>query len=491
MNPRHLVAALAATLLSQTPALAQSESRLPGFQLERLELNPSGVGSLLVGTGAMAPAGQLRVSVLAHHEQAPLTFSHSELGGSVVIKSRLTTHALATWSATNNLELGVHLPFIVRQDTGSLSHLGLAAPSSSGLSTPYFHARLGVLRQDTHRPMDLALELGAGLPVGSEGALARDSGFRFAPKVMVGRAFDGLRVGAEAGVLLQPSVVLSRSPSNVRDEVGSELRFGVSLATTNRGLRGELALRGARPLVRSPSSMELLGGGRYALANGMELFALGGLGLGSNPGTPQFRAIAGFSFDGNLKRPASHEDSAAQPPAAPAIARLVPGDADRDAVPDSIDNCPHEPGPVANRGCPGAPQRVVIQERELVILDKVYFEFNKHHIQAVSYPLLDQVASVLQQHPEFERISIQGHTDSVGNDAYNARLSQARASAVRQYLEARGVATARLEAHGFGEAQPARPNTTDSNRSINRRVEFHILSIKQAQAPAHEKVSLR
>jgi outer membrane protein OmpA-like peptidoglycan-associated protein len=499
MNLRHTMATLAATLLGSTPALAQSENRLPGFQLERLELNPSGAGSLLVGTGAMAPAGQLRVSLLAQHEQAPLTFSHSEQGHSVVIKSRLTSYALATWSATSFLELGLQVPFILRQETGSLGHLQLTAPSSSGLSTPSFHARLGLLEQGEHSPLDVALELGTGLPLGSDAALARNSSFRFTPKVMVGREFGVLRAGVEAGAQLQPSVVLSRDASNVRDEVGSELRMVASLSTTNEGLRGEVAVRGALPLVRSPASMEVLGGGRYALANGWEVFALGGMGFGSNPGTPQFRAMAGIAFGGNLKRQDSRKDctrdgSCVTPvsaPAVPRVATVIPQDRDGDKVLDRFDNCPLKPGPVENQGCPGAPQRVRISEHQLVILDKVYFEFNKHAIQPVSYPLLDQVAQVLQEHPEFETVSIEGHTDNVGSDTHNERLSWNRAKAVRQYLMGKGVDGTRLVAQGFGEARPLRPNVTDGNRSINRRVEFNILTLRRAQDTSGTRVSFR
>ena len=95
--------------------------------------------------------------------------------------------------------------------------------------------------------MDLAVELGVGLPVGSADALARDNTFRFSPKVMVGRRFGFLRAGVEAGALVRPTVALI-SDQNVQDEVGTEVRLGAVLATTGSGLRGELNVRGAVPL---------------------------------------------------------------------------------------------------------------------------------------------------------------------------------------------------------------------------------------------------
>jgi OOP family OmpA-OmpF porin len=73
---------------------------------------------------------------------------------------------------------------------------------------------------------------------------------------------------------------------------------------------------------------------------------------------------------------------------------------------------------------------------------------------------------------------IEGHTDSVGNDDYNLKLSQRRADAVRQYLLDKGVAGARLEAKGFGESQPVADNKTVEGRAQNRRVILRRTDVK-------------
>ncbi len=500
MNPHRAMATLAAALLATSPALAQSPSQLPGFQLERLDLNPSAAGSLVVGTGELAPRGQLRVSLLAHHEHLPLTFYRSGSARSAVIENRLTTHVLAAWSATDRLELGFQLPVIVRQKTADLGNVGISAPSSSGLSTPYLHGRLGLLAQRAGNPMDLAVELGTGLPLGSGEALARSNGFRFTPKVMVGRTWGLLRTGAEAGLLLQPTVVLSPEAREVQDEIGNELRFGASVSTTNKGLRGEVAVRGALPLVRSPASLEALAGLRYPMASGLEVFAMGGMGIGTNPGTPQFRALAGISFGGDVRRQSpmalcSQEGTCEAPekkPAIPAASVVVrDNDMDHDGVTNHFDNCPSRPGPVENQGCPGARQQVVITQKQLVLLDKIYFEFNRAVIQPKSFSLLDQVAAIFQEHPEIELVSIDGHTDSVGSAAYNDKLSRDRADAVRQYLVRQGVSSARLATRGFGFNKPAFSNTTPDGRDANRRVEFNIVSLTSSDATEGVQLSHR
>jgi outer membrane protein OmpA-like peptidoglycan-associated protein len=86
-------------------------------------------------------------------------------------------------------------------------------------------------------------------------------------------------------------------------------------------------------------------------------------------------------------------------------------------------------------------------------------------------------------HPGAGVIRVEGHTDDRGRDDYNLDLSQRRAEAVKAYLIGKGVPPERLEAKGFGETQPLKPNTTQRNRAANRRVEFVIVGV-----PAQERV---
>ncbi|RMG19397.1 MAG: hypothetical protein D6729_05340 [Deltaproteobacteria bacterium] len=148
-------------------------------------------------------------------------------------------------------------------------------------------------------------------------------------------------------------------------------------------------------------------------------------------------------------------------------------DSDGDGIVDRLDNCPNEPGVKENFGCKKK-QLVVIRKDKLEILEKVYFASGKAKIRRRSYPLLDNVARVLKEHPEIEKVIIEGHTDSRGSDAYNKRLSQRRADAVRAYLIRKGIDPARLEAIGYGEERPVASNETKEGRERNRRVEFRI-----------------
>jgi outer membrane protein OmpA-like peptidoglycan-associated protein len=180
-------------------------------------------------------------------------------------------------------------------------------------------------------------------------------------------------------------------------------------------------------------------------------------------------------------------------------------DRDADGITDTADACPDEPGPENTQGCPdrdsdrvpdsrdkcpdvpadpridprrsdGCPARVIVTKNAIQILDKIYFDTNKTTIKKVSFTLLDEIAKVINDNPDIKLIEVSGHTDSVGNDASNMKLSQGRAEAVVKHLVEIGkVDASRLTAKGYGETKPIDTNDTDAGRAMNRRVEFNIL----------------
>lgn len=113
-------------------------------------------------------------------------------------------------------------------------------------------------------------------------------------------------------------------------------------------------------------------------------------------------------------------------------------------------------------------------KQEVFILKNMFFATNKTRILPTSEEELNGLHQYLERHPEI-RIKIVGHTDNVGKDEANQKLSEGRANAVMKELIKRGIAPERLEAEGRGETEPIDTNDTEEGRQNNRRVEIHIL----------------
>jgi len=108
-----------------------------------------------------------------------------------------------------------------------------------------------------------------------------------------------------------------------------------------------------------------------------------------------------------------------------------------------------------------------------IVLRNVFFETGSAALLPSSSAELDRLAALLSEVPTL-KIQINGHTDNVGDDASNQRLSEARAKAVYEYLIAKNIAVERLKFKGFGESQPVETNDTPEGRGRNRRTEFVV-----------------
>lgn len=163
-------------------------------------------------------------------------------------------------------------------------------------------------------------------------------------------------------------------------------------------------------------------------------------------------------------------------------------DNDKDGITDALDRCPNvaetRNGYQDDDGCPDArpkkkpkPGKVKVTKTRIEILEKVFFKTGKATILTKSYALLREVAAVVKQHPKITKLRVEGHTDSRGKGAYNRRLSQSRAEAVRDFLIHEGVSVERLVAKGWGEDNPIASNKRGRGRAKNRRVEFVIMEV--------------
>lgn len=140
----------------------------------------------------------------------------------------------------------------------------------------------------------------------------------------------------------------------------------------------------------------------------------------------------------------------------------APLDSDGDGVYDNVDQCPD------------TPKGATVDKRGCWVLTGVTFDTSKWEIKSRYYSRLNSVVAILQKNPSL-RLEIEGHTDNRGAADYNLRLSENRAKAVMDYLIARGIASNRLSARGYGFSKPAASNATAAGRAQNRRVELRPL----------------
>jgi outer membrane protein OmpA-like peptidoglycan-associated protein len=159
-------------------------------------------------------------------------------------------------------------------------------------------------------------------------------------------------------------------------------------------------------------------------------------------------------------------------------------DNDHDQIPDVVDKCPNEPetynGFEDEDGCPDKGS-VIIQDNNIVILDKIKFATNSAQILPESNRILDAVATTINHHPEFMLMEIAGHADERATDQYNLRLTQDRVNSVMAALVQRGVAKEKLRSKGYGEYCPEDPGHNETAWEKNRRVEFKI--VKTSDGP--------
>ncbi|HIP53013.1 MAG TPA: OmpA family protein [Chromatiales bacterium] len=191
------------------------------------------------------------------------------------------------------------------------------------------------------------------------------------------------------------------------------------------------------------------------------------------PDTPKGAPVDenGCPLDSDGDGVADYMDKCPDTPAGAAVnAEGCPADSDGDGVPDYMDKCPGtKPGAkVDASGCE------VIGN---VVIDSVQadFDFDSAKLKPSMTAALDTVVAKVKASRGDEKLLIVGHTDSIGSDAYNKKLSLRRAQAVADYLVGQGLDRSRMTIKGMGEAEPVADNKSEAGRSKNRRVEIKTM----------------
>lgn len=323
---------------------------------------------------------------------------------------------------------------------------------------------------------------------------AEYSRFGGEPQTIGGTTYDrdgdslNLKVGGlfafNRGGLIEPYVGLGGGlanneldePNDNRRRAFGEVTLGVfSYPSVNFGLRGEFAYRYTDGIPTNPPGTAKSSANEAMLRLGVlfplvrEVPVVAGDAAG-DAAEPR-REVSDSDGDGV---PDNMDECPGTPKGVRVNARGCPIDSDADGVPDYKDECPGTAAGVQVDEV-GCPQDVSIDRK----FEDINFGFDKAALTDYAKSTLDKTAAEIRQliaEDSELRVDLEGHTDSVGPEAYNKGLGERRAAVVRDYLVEKGVGAARISTSSAGESDPIASNETDKGRLLNRRVEVRAVS---------------
>ena len=518
-----LLAALGLSLFA-APALAQdadtfdlSASAMDGQgTLQRLHPHLDARGSYYFGAGFV-------------YAKNPLIFLKEDGSEVAEVSDQFSTRLMGGYNFAGKARLDLDIPVYPSVNVRGQSQFAMG-DIKLGVLVPL------VDYQDVDTGLAFGLTPFIKAPTATPGTYVSNEGFGGGLVASLGGISGKLGWTVDAGLDLGPKATIGDTTTGSAIDAGAGISYAVA-EPFRLGLELDQRISVASSVDRTASPTELHAYGTYGDCKGFFFTAGGGTGLVAGIGSPDFRLLAALSWRGATCEVPDTDGDGITDDVDQCIQDPedmdgfqdedgCPDDNDGDGVPDADDACPRkagpvelggcpdtdgdtlidrraecptEPGPVDLKGCPdrdgdrfpdkgdrcpdeaGGPESkdgcpiVVVTQEAIVILDKVYFELNEAVLLSSSHGLLNEVAKVFLDNPHLKKVEIQGHTDDLGTDQYNLKLSQERAESVRQYLVSKGVDAGRLVAKGYGEAKPLQDGITDEARGNNRRVEFRIL----------------
>lgn len=349
-------------------------------------------------------------------------------------------HAVGSFAFTNWFQMGADIPLAIYETySNPNSLLGAAAPVEK------FAGKMGDVKLDaTFRVLDInrynigvAISPYAQFPTAKKDIYLGNQQFSGGGRVIVegkikDRAWIAMNVGFQA--LKRVQYFTANTDAIIGNQLLASLGANVNIAK-GVSVLGEayvqtLASNAFKSSRQTPA--EALLGVRFTIpkgaAEGMMFTLAGGSGFGSGVGAPRGHGMLSVGYRQPYRVPT-----------------LTPALVDARA------------------------------DEKILITQKIHFEFNRAIIRPISYPILDDVVNLLKLNPQIKKIQVEGHTDAIGGDAGNMRLSDARAKSVVAYLVSKGVPSSRLVAVGYGRSRPIADNSTAEGRAKNRRTEFTVI----------------
>ncbi|WP_415835342.1 outer membrane exchange protein TraB, partial [Corallococcus soli] len=488
-------------------SLSTAASAAPDARFNLQLFRPSGAPQDLVMVTQSRPLSHLSVSAGPYFSYSlnPLSLvpKDGDLGSISLVGNRLQLDVMATVGLFDWAEVGVDMPLVMLQGGQNLEVIGSEGPVESfalgDLRLTGKVALPGLRRSAEGHGWGSALTLNVSFPTGVQEAFAGDGELTWAPGLVLDYRFEsGILLALNGGFWKRPDRIFSgvnmgdMAPFGVGTEVPLLRGSGVTLLGMVNGAVG---------LEKEPDQprqipAELLIGLRWYSSTGITFTFGGGLGCGCSLASPNLSFFTSIIWVPAKTREWEAIERFKEPPEPPP----PPVDPDGDFVIGEKDRCPTVAGPVENGGCPdsdgdsdgvvdrldkcpdvpagkrgrdGCPLARTVGNK-IVILEQVNFATDQDVILSESFPVLEEVARVMEVNPKLDRILIEGHTDSRASDSYNLELSKRRAASVKRFLIESGVAVERVCSQGFGRSKPVADNASEEGMALNRRVEFTI-----------------
>lgn len=351
-----------------------------------------------------------------------------------VVDHQLIMNSYATYGITSWMSVGINIPVILWNDVRPL-----LTPGPLATFSPVFDSQTNLgdirlefkfrLRNNEDRLVGVALVPFVNLPSGPSSVFAGHGSVTGGAKVVVDfNIHDRVNLALNVGYFVRDDVTIL----NARMDDQLLLSIGLNIKIIER--LHFLLEAATEPVIRDffdnevQTPFEARAGFRVKINENFNINVGGGAGLTIGVGTPDFRAFLGLNYNW---------------------------------APAPCPDCPVAPPPPCTS--------------KIKIDQVIHFAFDKAVIKPVSYPILQDVAAIIKSNANnIGRVTVAGHTDSIGSDAYNDSLSDRRANAVKEYLTSQGVSSSMLESVGYGEKQPIDTNDNEAGRAKNRRVEFNV-----------------
>ncbi len=462
--PRATLATLAALTLA--PRAQAADVTLgegpPNLDVQRFDPIPQYGGFLRVREAELPDQLRFGAGLFTNYSLHPYELGDTEYNRVAGIVDNLVGADLTLALAPADwISLGLAVPVAQYQWNEFNSDLLQQALGGAGGGYAFgdiaFEASLQALRQSKlGSPVSVAVTPRAWFPSGNGERFVGSGTYGVGVDAAVAGRYDGFRFAFNLGIhkALSPKSFLD---VRAGDELRAALGLGVPLVEDTL----ELQLETLASTVYTPSAdleayltafdprvtpFELQLGLQYRPSPAVALSIGGGPGFGPGVGAPDARIFLGATI------------AVPNPPPPPPVKAAPPPPPPPPPLPEEPPLAEYKP-----------------DEGRIFIYWSIYFDLNQASIKTESFEVINAVVRILEEHPEIAVLEIQGHTDDIGEDAYNLDLSQRRTESVRRYMVERGVAPYRLTSRGFGERQPLERSTTDEARSRNRRVEFVVI----------------